>query len=189
MARRQQRLNLQELPRLPPPPLHGPESHVKKNRNSQPPRPITNRSPKSNRTDLVQVDRTDFHKYLLRPGPSTRFILRSSLVRSSLTVASCRHFLHHNISWGLPVDSYRIIVCPSGVIVRDERFIRSDDSFPRERRGPGICSPLRVIFLHHALDAVLEENPGFVPPFPPLCTSKYLLLTKLFSKLAYRTVS
>lgn len=134
MARRQPKLSPQELPRLPPPPLHGPESHVKKNRNSQPPRPITNRSPKLNRTDLVQVDRTDFLKYLLHPGPSTQFILRSSLARSSLTVASCLHFLHHhNILWGLPVDSCRTIVCHLEVIVRDERFIRSDDLFPRGR--------------------------------------------------------
>jgi len=158
MVRIQQRQNPQVLPLPPPLPLHGLESLVRKNRNSQRPRLTTNQHPKLNQMDPARAGRTDFLRYHPHLGPSIQFILRLSLVRLFLTVGSCRHSLHRrNISWGRLVGSYRTLVYHLGVTAQGERSIRNDDLVP----------PLRHMS-EHSLGAILEENSGFVPLPSPL---------------------
>ena len=139
MASSPWKLSPQEQP-LPPPPPHGVESHVRRNRDSRGPNFTLSQNQKPNRMDSVQMRRTDFLQSLLHLGPSTQFTLRLFLVRLFLTVASCHHFLHlHNTSWDPLAGSCRTTVCRLGVIMRDERFIRNDDfvsPWPALRHAP-----------------------------------------------------
>ena len=159
MVQRLQRQNPQVLPPLPSLPLHGLESHARKNRNSQRPHLITNRHQKLNpvRMDLTRAGRTGSLRYHPHLGPSIQFILRLSLVRLFLTVGSCRHSLHRrNISWGRLVGSYRTTVYRLGATAQGERSIPNDEFVPYLRRTS-----------EHILDGTPKENPGFVSLVSP----------------------
>ena len=116
------------LPLLPLPP-HGHGNNVRKSRNNPRPNPTQNQNPKLNRMHPVHTGRMDSPQFLPRTGLPIQFILTLSLFRPFPTTASHRHVFprQHHTSWGLPVDSYKIIVCHLGVITRDVRFIHNDD--------------------------------------------------------------
>ena len=126
--------------------------------------------------DLVRMGKTDFLQSLPHLGPSTQSILMLSLVRLTLTAAIRHRFLHqHTTSRGLLAGSCKP-VCDLGVTTLGERFIRSDEFV--FRRMTRVISP----------DSILNKA-QVLCYFSLLCTSKYLSLTELPYKLAYRTVS